>query len=565
MYNKKHFGKLMLLSILLMWFWFCYVSADQINSISDILWIFWKPIVNIYFWDHWNSFGWWWLITWSGSSAGPYIISAWSDEYACDEEIHGRYYNIERWERARPLSQNMDLGARDNTDGLTTLWWIYTRCKKNSIWWESFDDRLAACNEITDDIERDSCLKQANADYVLDDSYYWMVTHTYQWKNYALVAWVEYSKMGNWWISIKENSNLSPTLVSVSDSDPMWFLYDYEWWLWMSDCVCSSQSSLDGIIARLWAWEWFNSMIVMEQDEDWDTKLKWDTAYGDCGCWEDAIWIGGSVLDLVIEWLIWRSRSDFWKDSSPDPKTQVFSSVSVNNATLINFTKQKAEALCRWKWKLNTPLVTTTDNVVCIEFSEYSPANVVDASSYKNSKKTLVVKNWDVKVYPVANESEVNDGKQYDVFIDNWNLLIEEYWAEIFVFNNAWFISNKSIIEFEDAVREANENGFTYTWSDAVAVWSLLKWNFIVWWYVKWLWENDVLNNKYFLYGKFTSRDSYNWLKDVFTRSCNWNEWSDWRLCPTCIYNDCPKESRNYYTNAPLVVIDQNYNSPLFW
>jgi hypothetical protein len=42
---------------------------------------------------------------------------------------------------------------------------------------------------------------------------------------------------------------------------------------------------------------------------------------------------------------------------------------------------------------LNTPLVTTTGNVVCIEFSEYSPANVVDASSYKNNKKTLVVKN----------------------------------------------------------------------------------------------------------------------------------------------------------------------------
>ena len=87
-----------------------------------------------------------------------------------------------------------------------------------------------------------------------------------------------------------------------------------------------------------------------------------------------------------------------------------------------------------------------------------------------------------------------------------------------------------------------------------VAVASVLRWNFVVNWNVKAA-SGDVLNNKYFLYGKFTTKDTINSLENVFAWRCDNESGSDGYFCP--------RFDNNPYRNASLVVIDQNYPSLL--
>ena len=67
--------------------------------------------------------------------------------------------------------------------------------------------------------------------------------------------------------------------------------------------------------------------------------------------------------------------------------------------------------------------------------------------------------------------------------------------------------------------------------------------------------SGNVLSNKYFLYGKFTTKDTIDTLENVFGWRCDNEAGSDG--------NFCPKFDNNPYRNASLVVIDQNYSSPL--
>lgn len=103
----------------------------------------------------------------------------------------------------------------------------------------------------------------------------------------------------------------------------------------------------------------------------------------------------------------------------------------------------------------------------------------------------------------------------------------------------------------------------TVYWKN-IAVASVIKWNFIVNWHVKGYNqpENEedpipiILENKYFIYGKLMTKDSISDLERVFVRRCDNGVGSDGYFCP--------KFSGNHYWNAALVVIDQNYESPLF-
>jgi hypothetical protein len=92
-----------------------------------------------------------------------------------------------------------------------------------------------------------------------------------------------------------------------------------------------------------------------------------------------------------------------------------------------------------------------------------------------------------------------------------------------------------------------------YYWED-VAVGKLLKWNFIVNWSVSRTGSDDWIDDKYFIHGKFTTKLSSDALIDIFGWECkNWLD-SQHNYCPSSLYQ-----------NASLVVIDQNYDSPLFW
>ena len=101
-------------------------------------------------------------------------------------------------------------------------------------------------------------------------------------------------------------------------------------------------------------------------------------------------------------------------------------------------------------------------------------------------------------------------------------------------------------------------NDITNWHRDLSSMASVIKWNFIVNWSVIWTWGSfeGKLDNKYFIYGKFTTKSSIGELENVFSWRCN-----NW-FGTDGIF--CPKFNWNYYQNAALVVIDQNYGSPLF-
>ena len=234
--------------------------------------------------------------------------------------------------------------------------------------------------------------------------------------------------------------------------------------------------------------------------------------------------------------------------------------------------------------------------------------NENQAINVRWSGKTLVVKNWDVTIKP-------DDIGYYDIFIDSGNLIIDESDAEKYVIGTDGFVygwlsssfsetafnlvayvkagrtyqdvlncfdkdddSSKDLActsfdwdnngEFDavdfDAVKSIEAAGYETLPISSMA--SVIKWNFIVNWKVKAYDVNDTpdedwnlntkLKNKYFIYGKFTTKSSISELENVFSWRCN-----NWFGTDNIF---CPKFEWNFYQNAALVVIDQNYGSPLF-
>lgn len=117
--------------------------------------------------------------------------------------------------------------------------------------------------------------------------------------------------------------------------------------------------------------------------------------------------------------------------------------------------------------------------------------------------------------------------------------------------NGDWFIKEDDKLVVADMIQDILNESNSY---DLVSVASVLRWNFIVNWNVKAA-SGDVLNNKYFLYGKFTTKDTINSLENVFVWRCDNESGSDGYFCP--------RFDNNPYRNASLVVIDQNYPSLL--
>jgi len=78
-----------------------------------------------------------------------------------------------------------------------------------------------------------------------------------------------------------------------------------------------------------------------------------------------------TLFFLKIQGLIGLS-SDVGRDAldilgnENDSKTQYFSSVNLNNATLINYAKRRAEEFCRERWTDNRGVASSAD-IVCWE------------------------------------------------------------------------------------------------------------------------------------------------------------------------------------------------------
>lgn len=504
-----------------------------------------------------------------------------NSETHCKDQIKWFYYNAERWERLRPLdSETLDMYSEQ---WLTMKWWIYTNCSPsaNNSEYETAQKCCIngmdgdECDGFRDKFSENSeeCSKQVAEEYVDPYSYYGWVFHEYSGQKFILAVWIQYLTWTPW---IQTQSKIWRTFQRHPQEWsylPFGLIYDNLWWVGFAWCEVKSDNSLDMLIEDLnkegtdgKMKEIRNLFDVKRESEEDEPVLKYhrDTdptmEYFNCeDVWKD----NGSALKILIEWLIWMRNDEisYYKDMDARlRKTQYFASTNINNATLINHARQKAELLCRWKWDTSSN-PSISGNINCIDRSNKEDALKLKES---NRNKTIIVKNWDVEIKPFSG----NDNTYYDMFIDSGNLIIDETAEDNkFVIKTNGFATDDITSEaFQTAcntiMQQVNdwEIATTEMWDSFpyIGVASILKWNFIVNWNVKSK-SGTGLSNKYFIYWKLTSLDSSQSLNDTFVWWCN-----SW-LGTDDIYCPGPKVNWtiNQYQKAPLVIIDQNYDSPL--
>ena len=451
-----------------------------------------------------------------------YEVGTWeADLYKCKDEVQWFYYDAQRGERLWPLNTWFK-ESFDQTD-LEFSGGLYTQCVKA---WLS-----AALEKCIYDSEEEQCRKNVIEEYSDDYGYYGMITHSYSGKDYKLVAWVNY-QTGDW-IKINSNQWLAPTFIRYANRYPLGFIYDTNGWVGFVWCYVKSW--LNSLVENLMNNNW-NLAELFTLGTDDKISIKVQTASFDCNPWSAM----NSLIKVVVEGVVWMSTdTKKWLEDNAETKTQLFTTSSVNNATLINYTKQKAESLCRGKWGncSNNSNNSCNDKIVCIN---NNTTTTIDASQYK--WKTLIVKWWNVGVSPLTGYS---DGSVYDIFVDGGNLILNE-------------IGNWNIVIWENGFMTGSITGNYKGNNWEIGVASVLRWNFIVNGKIVGTGETEKkLSNRYFIYGKLTTQDSVTDLEKMFSWSCyttanSWWVWSDGFACP---------ESK--YQGASLSVIDQNYPSPL--
>ena len=500
------------------------------------------------------------------------------DDYSvhCNNQLKWFYYNAERWERLWPIDEDTK-----NTRGFTGLnmtWWIYANCTPNL---ENFQEELSKCSSDEEWVEEENqektseCIESIKEKYLDMFSFYGGVTHEYSWQNFVLAVWVKY---GTWlpWIDVKPQLWKSFQWIEGEGSSlPFGLIYDNLWWVWFAGCKIKDKSALTQIVEDLIGNNtWIISLFHIQTGENDSKILVYNRDIGEDGkptlnlvdC-NSVLENANSALKILVEWLIWMWKEkniNYYKerdDKDSLQKTQYFASANINNATLINYAIQKAETLCRWKWK-NSDGYTTTNGINCII------GNIALNETDRN--KTIIVKNWNVTIKPFSN----NENTYYDIFIDSWNLIIDEWdlTKKFLIKTNGFVWSDEdSIIEefrnecysiMHNIDRIQDPDKYENLWYIWLA--SILKWNFIVNGSIIWTDYENWLKNKYFIYWKLTSLDDNDKLADTFKWRCDgWltstNGQDDRDYCPG------PRVGGklNQYQNAPLVIIDQNYNSPM--
>ena len=569
-----------------------------------------KKMMNVHFADNWNDFGGFLYFSNDINDIEDLmdtdavlfpVITEWNEGeiYKCRTPVKWFYYNAQRWERLWPLDSETWSGL-DQMSGLVTTWWIFTICAKSG-----YQEAMQNC--INDDHYQD-CVSTVKSGYKADGfGYYWFLEQEYKTWKYTLTIWVNYDT-GTDFISAVSGSELAPTFVRVENKYPVWFIYDKNWWLGLAWCQFDSESltehSMKDLYSEVFSGGWLSNFFMYSGGLK---NLVYSGSVGWITCGDTSF--ANMLVKILIEWIMWltdygpESSVKFWTlGNSSDTKMQYFWTNSVSNATMMNYVKKKAEQLCRWKW-ISDDFSSVSDKIICWDWPDLG---TVSSNWAKSRGKTLIVKNANVTVSPMTGAS---DSKYHNIFILSGDLLIDETDAKEFVINKKGFVQQD-----EDAVyfRVYNmvhlyENGavvqtylhdclalwceyefwadmdgnsyldwndmslltgylnnlFRFPHSEAVAVASAIKWNFIVNWRVKSVSEDETLKNKYFLYGKFTTKDTFNELEKVFAWRCDNGITKDRRnFCPKTNYID--EDDETPYRNASLVVIDQNYPSPMF-
>lgn len=441
-------------------------------------------------------------------SQGEKIMVEW-EEITCYRKLKGLYYNSERGQRLWPL----DKETQQHFNISETLWitgGLYTSCTGNNI----------------------------------ENPYgiYGYLEHTYHGHTFWLMAGLKYNPNQNTLLNNK--ANFSQNFGFFDNKYPVGVVYDNNGGLGFVWCTLSETNT-----------ETANNTLITELNTTPVTKLftyasgkvvfSWNnhTQNVKLNC-ENIGLVVDSLLLLKIQGIIGVSNEVSQGDlkniagNESDSKSQYFASVNVNNATMINFAKKKSGEICNNEWKNN---FDQNKKLNCIENQNIT----VDVS--KIAGKTLVVKKGNLTL--IGNLAA--DADPLDIFVDGGKLVLNPT------------ISKKNFNEKGYITTNANEKVYEGLY---------LKGNFVV---------NGIVEEKtemkYFIHGKFTSLNTYasptkerldqvksllgdttlteediNLVK-VFKWRCNYGKATDNQDCTT-----------GEFRNAPLVIINQNFQSNLF-
>lgn len=605
--------------------WLCEIEnhGTLADEVENYVWLrgesVEKTIKVCNFWEEWaqqscpieNLERW---VCWTLDAAEIYPV--WTNgatAFECHKQMEWFYYNAQRWERLRPLDKETWSGLQGN---LSIDWWIYTLCRPagyrealedcfNKYWQEEdnvwvtnpdlgWEEWWNSSEQGDEEGDYDTCVADADREYAYNSSYYGQVKHEYKWQTFGFIVGTNYkTDNSSPWIFPTIQDGLADTFVRFQNKIPVGFVYDYNWGVGFAWCEISSSNSDNSRTDMLkWLIGNWNPKELFKPNWTGGIKYVWHKVQNaNINC--SNIWMAtDSLVKVIIEWLVGMSRESeeglwlMWNQMDGS-KMQYFSSADVNNSTLLNYAKKRSETLCRGIWiTKNISSIEPENikgNVVCIDF--WSSGGTIDASmskKVKDAKKTLIVKNGNVIVDPFV---DPNDTSYYDMFINNGKLFINETSeTKKFVFTSEGFLSDWSIDKFKSEFMSTMGSPEGYRNDKGVAVWSFIRGNFIVDWSVKGtdVFNNGKLNNKYFIYWKFTTKDTFKDLEDIFVWRCkDWfvvnKQWvvdhDQWTYCPPSIVSaksENPNETRKYlwknpYENYSLVVIDQNYDSPLYW
>ena len=610
MKNKNLWLKLGLLVFAIFWFGLSFSSAVNFNL--NVEWIkalskdaIKENMMNIHFADNWNDFwGFFYFSNGSGENV-EWNYEVWvsdSSYFDCGKQIRWFYYNAERWERLWPLDdqtwQNIPW-----IRGLDTTWWIYTLCGRP---W--YVEALEGCKKGEykgmNNLDYNVCVSQVKHDFPSDGfGYYGQLNQTYSWQEFKLTVGVDYNvpTQNGKFISIKSGSDLKPTFIRINNKYPVGFVYDYNGWVGLAWCRFTE---VDNDSMKKLVYAAGGNLLNVFTPTNTGIKYNWPLPITCTG----VISTEDTLVKVLVEWIVWLDNHGTWTKfwslgNTTDAKMQYFGTKTASNVALMNYAAKKAESLCRWKWETkNFPNINnnTKEKTICL--SGFT-VNAEKAGLARKYGKTLIVKNWDVTINPDGGDAS----NYYDIFIDGGNLIINEDGANKYVIGTDGFVSDDidnigyasltseqifNIYAFLMGWREVQDlmdcsvggndlacsafdlNGdgtSDFVMADVVALmnvenwWlsdlssmaSVIKWNFIVNWKVIWTWGSveGKLDHKYFIYGKFTTKSSFSELENVFSWRCeNW-------FGTDGIF--CPKFEWNPYRNAAVVVIDQNYSSPL--
>ena len=250
MKNKKSFLRLGIFSLIMWWLGLSFTSAttlfhlniDNQKVMSEN--VLSKNIMQIHFADNWNDFGWFlyfsnglWDAEWGDeddwicSTDNCYVKISNDEDYRCNRQMKWFYYNAERWERLWPLDD--ETKKIWNMNDLSRDGWFFTRC---AVEW--YENALETCKTKASngEVDYDECKDEARDYYKVDEyGYYGYLEHEYKGQTMVLISWVEYDTSTKF-VSIKSDSKFAPTFIRFRNLYPVWFMYDYNWGVWVVWC-----------------------------------------------------------------------------------------------------------------------------------------------------------------------------------------------------------------------------------------------------------------------------------------------------------------------------------------